>query len=138
MPGGTLTGWALSTLAGAAEHTYVVSSEGHVWPCWGRSAGGHSVCSGVGDVAQADCLSQVNSEAGIVYGRTGVCHQTANRILLPAAMVVSSAHGARASILAFGVYGREPGSRRHYHPVLNPWPELVKCLGEHRHDGEDL
>jgi hypothetical protein len=40
-----------------------------------------------------------------VYGVTGVCHQTANRILYPARVTVSKAGGYWASSLAYGTYG---------------------------------
>src|SRR5438105_3189718 len=79
------------------DHTYVTSNLGHVWRCWGASAGGRQICSAVGNVGQAECLSQPGSQAGIVYGSSGVCHQTANRILFPARQLVSAAHGYRAS-----------------------------------------
>ena len=79
MPVGTLIGYALMMQPPLAEHTYVESSHGHVWPCWGRSMSGRQICVGGGNTAEADCLSQPNSQAGIVYGITGVCHQTANR-----------------------------------------------------------
>jgi hypothetical protein len=97
MPMGSVSGYALKIPLVPAEHTYVESSHGHVWPCFGRSAGGRQVCAGAGNTAQADCLSQPNSEAGIVYGGTGVCHQAANRILLPSGQTVSGASGYRGS-----------------------------------------
>jgi hypothetical protein len=52
------------------DHTYVESSHGHVWPCWGRSSKGRSICDGDANTMQADCLSVPNSRAGIDYGRT--------------------------------------------------------------------
>jgi hypothetical protein len=87
------------------DHIYVTSSHGHVWPCRGRSLGGLQICAGVGNTDQADCLSQPNSEAGVSFGKTGVCHQMANRILLPSGLTVSSSHGYRLSTFAYGVYG---------------------------------
>lgn len=98
-----------------ADHTYVTSDAGHVWPCWGRGAGGSSVCGGSGDLSVADCLSQPNSQAGIRYGLTGVCHQTANRILAPATIEVANAGGARQSYALYGVFG------------IGSWPELQRC-----------
>lgn len=62
-------------------------------------------CQGNGNVTMANCISQPNSWAGIIYGVTGVCHQTANRILYPARVTVSKAGGYWASTLAYGVYG---------------------------------
>lgn len=123
MPTGTLDGFALSTLVGMADHTYVKSSNGHVWPCWGRHSGGICICTGTGNTNQADCLSQPNSQAGISYGVTGVCHQTANRILYPSGQTVSSARGYRGSFFAWGTYGLGPF----------PWIELHTCLTYHSH-----
>jgi hypothetical protein len=89
-PTATLQGWVLP-LGGAApygEHTYVTSDCGFVWRCWGRSTGGSPLAAATGNSIVADCLSQPNSQAGIRYGFTGVCHQTANRILHPAGITV--------------------------------------------------
>ena len=133
MPIGLLSGFALPLVALPADHTYVTSSEGHVWPCWGRYSGGRLICSGEGNVLKADCLSNPDSQAGIRYALTGVCHQTANRVLLPAGVVVSAAKKALASFVAFGVYGLEPKTLRHYDPVRRPWPELVDCESNHSH-----
>jgi hypothetical protein len=102
-----LTGHAISTLGGAAEHTYVTSSDGYEWGCWGRSAGGHAICSGEGFSKEANCLSEPKSRAGIVYGITGVCHQSANRILYPAGVTVSEAKAYWASWLVYGTYGTD-------------------------------
>lgn len=101
----TLTGWAIAIGETGADHTYVTSSDGYVWPCWGRSSGGHSICAGVGSSASANCFSQTDSQAGILYALTGVCHQTANRILYPAGVIVSAAGGYWASVLLYGTYG---------------------------------
>lgn len=133
MPIGMLTGYSLKMGLLPADHTYVVSSHGHVWRCWGRSAGGIEICAGTGNTAQADCLSQPNSEAGIAYGRTGVCHQTANRILYPCGEMVSGAAGYRGSVFAWGTYGRDPVTRRIYSPLSLPWPELQACHTLHVH-----
>jgi hypothetical protein len=100
----TLTGYAISTGILSTDHTYV-KSDHFTWPCWGRSEGGKSICQGNGDESIANCLSQENSHAGIVYGVTGVCHQTANRILYPANVTVSKAGGYSASTMVYGTYG---------------------------------
>lgn len=101
----TLYGWAIKISWLGADHTYVTSSDGGVWPCWGRGSAGRLICSRKGSSAQANCLSQTDSHAGILYGLTGVCHQTANRILYPARVLVSGASGYWASVLAYGTYG---------------------------------
>jgi len=100
-----LNGFAVKISWLGADHTYVASSDGYVWPCWGRSSGGRLISSGQGSSAQANCLSQSDSHAGIVYGVTGVCHQTANRVLWPSRTTVSDAAGYWASTLLYGVYG---------------------------------
>jgi hypothetical protein len=103
----TLRGYAVKISWLGADHTYVKSSDGYVWPCWGRSSGGRNICSGSGSSSQANCISQPSSHAGIIYGITGVCHQTANRILWPSRKLVSAARGYWASSLAYGTYGSD-------------------------------
>ena len=89
-----------------ADHTYVRTADGRgVWGCWGRSDGGSEICRGSGSSKQADCYSQPWGTSGIIYGVTGVCHQTANRILYPARVIVSGAHGYWLSSLVYGTYG---------------------------------
>lgn len=100
-----LNGYAIKISWLGADHTYVTSSDGYAWPCWGRQSGGRMICSGTGSSNQANCISQTDSYAGIIYGVTGVCHQTANRILYPARVVVSNASGYWASIILYGTYG---------------------------------
>lgn len=133
MPAGTLTGYGLKMQGLPFEHTYVESTNGHVWPCWGRSAGGYPICAGIGNTDHADCLSLPNSQAGIIYGVTGVCHQTANRILYPSGQIVSSASGYRGSLFVWGTYGRDPITRQHYSPSGLPWQELHTCRTTHTH-----
>lgn len=134
MPTGTLTGHAIRiTALPFWDHTYVTSSNGHVWPCWGRGAGGAAICSGTGNTDKADCLSQPSSKAGIAYGTTGVCHQTANRILQPAGQMVSGARGYRLSVFRYGVYGMDAASGKHYVLPSFPWPELNTCGTTHKH-----
>ncbi len=100
-----LYGWAIKIKNLDADHTYVTSSDGGVWPCWGRSAGGHKIASGIGSSKRANCLSQSSSHAGLIYGVTGVCHQTSNRILYPSRKLVNKAKGYWASVLLYGTYG---------------------------------
>jgi hypothetical protein len=103
----TLRGHAIATLFGLADHTYVTCLGGYAWPCWGRSTGGRVISSGTGSSAQANCISLPASTSGIIYGVTGVCHQTANRILWPAGITVRKAKGYWASFLAYGTYGTD-------------------------------
>jgi len=100
-----LNGFAIKIKKLGADHTYVTSSDGGIWPCWGRSSGGRLICSGSGSSKKSDCLSKKSSHAGLIYGVSGVCHQTANRILYPAKKIVSEAHGYWASVAMYGTYG---------------------------------
>lgn len=127
---GTLTGHSIKMVGLAADHTYVTSSEGHVWSCFGRGHGGKQICSGIGNIDQADCLSKPDSKAGIVYAVTGVCHQAANRILYPSGKTVSAARGYRWSVFAYGTYGKDPLTGTSYSPAVHPWPELIACNGQ--------
>ena len=96
-----------------ADHTYVKSSSGKSWNCWGRSDGGHEICRGIGSVSVADRIAQpqpgspLDGEcAGLtVYAVDGVCHQAANRILWPARDIVNHAHGYWLSVSMYGTYG---------------------------------
>ena len=131
---GTLTGYAIPVIGlGFVDHTYVEASNGFTCGCFGRSAGGSVVCSGHGNVDQAACLATPALTAGIDYGVTGVCHQSANRILWPAGLNVLSAKGARGSVYAWGLYGLDPTTRRKCSPATTPWSELAVCLTSHSH-----
>ncbi len=103
----TLRGYAIKTVVPGADHTYVKCDDpAFCWPCWGRDSGGKEICSGSGYASVADCISQPSSHASIIYAVTGVCHQTANRILFPAEeVIVSKAGGYSASVLLYGTYG---------------------------------
>lgn len=116
-----------------AGHTYVISDKGHIWPCHGRSSGGRLICGGLGNVDEAACLAQPDTEAGIEYLNTGLCHQIANRILVPSNLTVfSGAPTLRALSFLYGVYGLD--SNRHAcSPAHNPWYELNECRSFHNH-----
>jgi hypothetical protein len=87
------------------EHTYVVSDEGHRWPCFGSADSGRQICTGNGDLALVRCLARSDGRAGISYGWTGICHQTANRLLWPAGILVSQAEAYKFSSTLFGHHG---------------------------------
>lgn len=115
-----------------SDHTYVTWSgqpQNLAWGCHGRSSGGTRLCGGSGDFQQASHLGGPNGQAGIwPYGANGVCHQAANRILLPSGKTVSAARGFRASLLIYGTYGRDLTNFLQRHcPHTHPWPELVSC-----------
>jgi hypothetical protein len=94
--------------ANAADHTYVECSNGaRGWSCWGSKTGGTAFNSGAGSTNRADSIAEPNERAGITcYLINGVCHQAANRILLPAGILVSAARGYSVSSAIFGPYGR--------------------------------
>jgi hypothetical protein len=85
-------------------HTYVTSSCGLAWGCFGRCENGTPLCSGQGSSTISDCIAQ--DGAGIFYGITGVCHQAANRISFPAGLKAIGAGGYPQSVFTFGEYGR--------------------------------
>ncbi|MDQ7789978.1 MAG: hypothetical protein RDU41_07995 [Clostridia bacterium] len=99
-----LYAWA-SYMNPLMEHAYVTSSAGHRWPCFGGTDRGRPIGSGLGHPEVAQCLSLPDSEAGINYGLTGVCHQAANRILWPAKVLVSQARSYNLSVMIYGAYG---------------------------------
>jgi hypothetical protein len=102
----------------ALHHTYVESSCGASWGCWGGNKGGTSVCIGTGSSIEADCISQ--GDAGIEYGLNGVCHQIANRILAAASIELPPAiPQVRATrILYRGPFGWNPP----WHSPTDWWP----------------
>jgi hypothetical protein len=92
----------------AADHTYVeCGNGGKAWSCWGGKTGGTAFNSGTGSTKRADCIAKPNERAGITcYLVNGVCHQAANRILLPAGILVTAARGYGVSSAIFGTYGK--------------------------------
>lgn len=107
------------------DHTYVKSDNPyHVWPCWGGSSGGKPICGGYGSFSLANFIAYHippqlgDGTAGIIYGVTGVCHQTANRILYPAGVTVEAARGYKLSHFAYGTYGLD--SSRFFELLQNP------------------
>lgn len=107
--GTTLEGWAIPVKKEGPlthlDHTYVKSSDGKRYGCWGRDDGGRMICKGKGDSKKAACLSSPRGKALIVYAVTGVCHQTANRILRPSRKTVKDAKAYAASWALYGAYG---------------------------------
>lgn len=94
------------------DHTFVQSSKGDRWGCWGRDEDDckREIVNGGGDhrIKMARCLAQPNGTAAIVWSITGMCHQAANRILYPAhGITVSAARGYAATVLTYGVYGSD-------------------------------
>ncbi|MBE7502827.1 MAG: hypothetical protein HS113_21590 [Verrucomicrobiales bacterium] len=107
---GTLIAMAYPTklFANLADHTYVKCGTGaRAWSCWGGKTGGAELRRGQGSTRRANAIAQPNERAGIkCYLINGVCHQAANRILLPAGITVRGARGYSVSEALFGTYGR--------------------------------
>lgn len=91
-----------------ADHTYVeCGTGGKAWGCWGGKSGGKELRRAKGSTLRADKIAQSDEKAGIkCYLINGVCHQAANRILLPAGITVRGARGYSVSEAIFGPYGR--------------------------------
>ncbi|HTT12127.1 MAG TPA: hypothetical protein VMG60_14645 [Burkholderiaceae bacterium] len=117
----------------AADHTYVECGSGaKAWSCWGGKTGGTAFNSGTGSTVRADAIAEPDERAGITcYLVSGVCHQAANRILLPAGILVSAARGYSLSVAIFGIYGRVGSGPCHapfnQHPGLTG--DLPVCIG---------
>jgi hypothetical protein len=94
-----------------ADHTYVeCGTGGKAWSCWGGKTGGTALVGGDGSTLRADQIAGANERGGITcYLINGVCHQAANRILLPASLTVRGARGYEVSEALFGTYGRTGG-----------------------------
>ena len=107
MPPTLLTAYArpMAITFGATDHTYVKSSHGDVWPCFGESTGGRTILTAEGSRGLAQCYARHDSEAGLYYGVTGVCHQAANRILAPTSRLVTNAPFFVSATSIFGDYG---------------------------------
>jgi hypothetical protein len=97
--------------ADLADHTYVeCGTGGRGWSCWGGKVGGAELRRGTGSTRRADQIAGANERGGITcYLINGVCHQAANRILLPVMITVRGARGYEVSEALFGTYGRPGG-----------------------------
>ncbi len=116
-----------------ADHTYVKCGTGKkAWRCWGGNTGGRVLGTGTASTKRADKIAQPDEKAGIkCYLINGVCHQAANRILMPAGLTVRGARGYGISEALFGPYGRVgfwpcKGPFKKYSGVTGDLPE---CAG---------
>jgi hypothetical protein len=101
-----------SLYANLADHTYVeCGTGGKAWSCWGDKTGGTALRRNSGSTRRANAIARPNERAGIrCYLVNGVCHQAANRILLPAGITVRGTRGYDVSEALFGTYGRPRGA----------------------------
>lgn len=144
-----IKGYAIQMSIEVADHTYVASPS-KVWPCFGRSEYGHEICDAMGDFDKCNELAGDNSHAEIKYGRTGVCHQTANRILIPTQQTVHKAKGYSISTYFFGIYGTDAEKffeKHNIHPNIETADNYgaekefimnVQNLYSNKDDAEDL
>jgi hypothetical protein len=122
-----------SRYANLADHTYVeCGAGGKAWSCWGGKTGGTALRHGAGSTRRANAIARRSERAGIkCYLVNGVCHQAANRILLPAGITVRGARGYDVSEALFGTYGRPRGAfgtcRAHFNQHTGVTGDLPAC-----------
>jgi hypothetical protein len=118
-----------SLFAKAADHTYVkCGTGGKAWGCWGGKTGGTELRRGTGSTKRADAIAEPDERAGIkCYLINGICHQAANRILLPAGITVRGARGYDVSEALFGTYGRPRGP---FGTCLSPFNQHADVTGD--------
>ena len=134
---GTLIAYAYPTnlFARLADHTYVACGTGaRRWSCWGGDTGGDEIARGTGSTQRADAIAGRKDRAGITcYLVNGVCHQAANRILVPAGVIVSAARGYGLSEALFGTYGRPSAAfglcKAPFERHEGVTGDLAECLG---------
>jgi rhodanese-related sulfurtransferase len=128
---GTLVVMRYSTnlFANLADHTYVKCGTGaKAWGCWGGKTGGTELRRGTGSTNRADAIAESYERAKIkCYLINGVCHQAANRILLPAGITVRGARGYDVSEALFGTYGRPRGP---FGTCLSPFDQHPDITGD--------
>jgi hypothetical protein len=136
-PTETLTAFAMTQQV--VLHTYVTSSCGASWGCWGGNTGGLRVCYGTGSSIWADCIAEPNTGvghfarglAGVVYAVNGVCHHMANRILSAASIELPfNFPQVRAMRLLYrgGAFGRNLSGQ----PIYDQWPNRkLMCARSH-------
>ena len=121
--------YSTSLFANLADHTYVkCGTGGKAWGCWGGKTGGTELRRGTGITQRADAIAEPDERAGIkCYLINGVCHQAANRILLPAGITVRGARGYDVSEALFGTYGRPRGP---FGTCLSPFNQHADVTGD--------
>ncbi|MBB4126710.1 hypothetical protein GGR77_002000 [Xanthomonas translucens] len=92
----------------AADHAYIECGGGsYGWGCWGGKSGGTTVRSAHGSTKRADAIGEPDERAGVThYLINGVCHQSANRILMPALITANGVRGHLLSVSIYGLFGR--------------------------------
>ena len=143
---GTLVAMRKPTLGRRADHTYVKCSTGGArWGCFGSNNGGGLLKRDQGSTKRASKIAGGNGKANLkCYLVNGVCHQAANRILLPAQRVVSGARGYRVSRALYGTYGKNGWKRWGVRVFWSPFRrhkgttgDLSECLEAVPEEPED-
>lgn len=140
---GTLIAFRYPTnmMARLADHTYVACGTlGKAWGCWGGKTGGTELRRAPGSTKRADAIAEPDERGGITcYLVNGVCHQAANRILLPANITVQGARGYSVSSALFGTYGRPRGilgfCRAPFNRHAGVAGDLTECIEAGRRGG---
>lgn len=128
-------------MARLADHTYVACGTlGKAWGCWGGKTGGAELRRAPGSTRRADAIAEPDERGGITcYLVNGVCHQAANRILLPANITVQGARGYSVSSALFGTYGRPRGilgfCRAPFNRHAGVTGDLAECIEAARRSG---
>lgn len=143
-PPDKLYAYADTTKAGVGDHTWVTTytpgtgdpdiSKGEYWYCYGESRNrARQIVQGDGGVEFARTIASPHDPdecVGLEYGKTGVCHQMANRLLRFSRdhsgkpVTVSTAVGYQLSVAAYGVYGGR-GFRREAAECRKQWDKWV-------------
>ncbi len=93
------------------EHVFVSSESERSWGCLGRglaeAPNARILAEGRAEEEWVSEIAGPGPEAGaqVINQVTGVCHQAANRILIPIGKTVDDAFGDEIAVLTFGLYG---------------------------------
>ncbi len=139
-PSSQFKAWAIPAQAAPIfDHTYVTSSCGYQWGCFGRDSGGTTpVQQGIGDSNVAECLSKPRNNgrlyAGLTYLVDGVCHQASNRSALKKAIGLCARrfrHCAEAQISPYRAQIRADlmAATASFRPHLPIWTQFSRLDG---------
>ncbi len=92
------------------SHVFVSSSSGKTWGCLGRSLkkfpnGAPVAFEVLAEDNWVEAIAGSSGSGGIILRENGVCHQSANRMLIPAGLTCDMADGNEIAVMMFGLYG---------------------------------
>lgn len=91
------------------DHAFVSTAAGMTWKCFGRGLDEEPnapvIAMSEGEVLWAQAIAGEDGHAGIIFTVNGICHQCANRILIPAGVDVRFSPGNEIAIPLFSHYG---------------------------------